>query len=187
MSNEIQIGDIKAQLIRKNIKSIHLSVLPPLGLVRISAPLQIGLEVIHSFALSKLNWIKRHQRRLQRQAREPIRIFVKHTPEEEKFYRKQLQNIVPGMVLQWELRLNVKVNRMSFRQMRTRWGSCTPAQGTIRLSTELAKKSQELLEYVVVHEMLHLIEPSHNARFNGLMDLHLPNWREYKRALNGRA
>jgi predicted metal-dependent hydrolase len=78
----------------------------------------------------------------------------------------------------------VKVERFLVRRMKSRWGSCTPRTRRIRLNTELAKKSPELLEYVVVHEMVHLIERQHNDRFKGLMDRHLPNWRDLRKALN---
>jgi predicted metal-dependent hydrolase len=78
----------------------------------------------------------------------------------------------------------VKVEQFLVRRMKTRWGSYTPRTRRIRLNTELAKKSPELLEYVVVHEMAHLIERHHDGRFARLMDKHLPNWRDLRKALN---
>src|SRR5260370_28721111 len=83
-----------------------------------------------------------------------------------------------------KMAMATKVERFFVRRMKTRWGSCTPRTRRIRLNTELAKKSPELLEYVVVHEMVHLIERYHNDRFVGLMDRHLPNWRDLRKALN---
>ena len=68
--------------------------------------------------------------------------------------------------------------------MKTRWGSCNPVAGTIRLNTELAKKPRECLEYIVVHEMIHLLEPTHNARFVSLIDHFMPQWRHYRDTLN---
>ena len=68
--------------------------------------------------------------------------------------------------------------------MRTRWGSCNPAKGSIRLNTDLARKPRECLEYIVVHELMHLLEPTHNDRFQALMDHHLPQWRELRDRLN---
>jgi predicted metal-dependent hydrolase len=68
--------------------------------------------------------------------------------------------------------------------MKTRWGSCNPKAGNIRLNTELVKKPKDLLEYVVVHELLHLITPSHGEKFVQLLDANLPNWREARAELN---
>jgi predicted metal-dependent hydrolase len=81
---------------------------------------------------------------------------------------------VPLLIAKWETAMAVKVERFFVRRMNTRWGSCTPRTRRLRLNTELAKKSPELLEYVVVHEMVHLIERHHNGRFAHLMDQHLP-------------
>lgn len=95
-----------------------------------------------------------------------------------------LHEVIPGLIAQWEPRLGVKVNRYFLQRMKTKWGSCTPSAGTIRLNTELVKKPRELLEYVVVHEMVHLLEPTHNSRFVALMDQHFPSWREARQELN---
>jgi len=102
----------------------------------------------------------------------------------EEWYRAQVAEAVPPLIAKWEAAMAVKVERFFVRRMNTRWGSCTPRTRRIRLNTELAKKSPELLEYVVVHEMVHLIERHHNGRFAHLMDQHLPNWRYLRKALN---
>jgi predicted metal-dependent hydrolase len=102
----------------------------------------------------------------------------------EEWYREQVAEAVPLLIAKWEAPMAVKVERFFVRRMNTRWGSCTPRTRKIRLNTELAKKSPELLEYVVVHEMVHLIERHHNGRFAHLMDQHLPNWRYLRKALN---
>jgi hypothetical protein len=91
---------------------------------------------------------------------------------------------VPPLIAKWEMAMAVKVERFFVRRMKTRWGSCTPGTRRIRLNSELAKRSPELLEYVVVHEMAHLIVRQHNGRFVDLMDRHLPNWRDLRKALN---
>ena len=91
---------------------------------------------------------------------------------------------MPPLLERWEPRLGVKLERYQVRRMRTRWGSCTPAKRTIRLNTELATRPPELLEYIVVHELVHLLEPSHNARFYSLMDLHMPGWKAHRQELN---
>ncbi|MFQ3241565.1 MAG: putative metal-dependent hydrolase [Lentimonas sp.] len=102
----------------------------------------------------------------------------------EEWYRQQLKAAIPALIEQWEARLDVSVNKFYVRRMKTKWGSCTHHRGTIRLNTELAKKPKACLEYLVVHEMVHLLEPTHNEHFVGTMDLHLPNWRHTRNILN---
>jgi predicted metal-dependent hydrolase len=99
----------------------------------------------------------------------------------EQWYRDQLKKAVPPLLAKWEPVLGVKVARFFVQRMKTKWGSCTPGTHTIRLNTDLAKKTRECLEYIVVHEMVHLLEPTHNARFISLMDRFLPQW-AYRRA-----
>ena len=80
--------------------------------------------------------------------------------------------------------MGITVGEWRIRKMKTRWGSCNTRAGRIWISLELAKKSIKCLEYVVVHEMAHLIEPSHNRRFWGILDNLMPNWRTYRDELN---
>ena len=80
--------------------------------------------------------------------------------------------------------MGVKVARLFVQQMKTKWGSCNPNSASIRLNTDLAKKPSECLEYIVVHEMAHLLEPTHNSRFTALMDHFIPEWRFRRDALN---
>ena len=80
--------------------------------------------------------------------------------------------------------MGVQSSGFSVRKMKTRWGSCTPTSRTIRFNSELGRKSPECLEYVVVHELAHLIERSHNARFKAILDGHMPDWREIEGLLN---
>ena len=88
------------------------------------------------------------------------------------------------MIERWESRLGVDVNGYFLQRMKTKWGSCNSTTGTIRLNTELVKKPKDLLEYVVVHEMAHLIEPTHGDRFIALLDEHYPTWRDARAELN---
>jgi hypothetical protein len=103
----------------------------------------------------------------------------------EGWYRSQLEAAVPGLIARWEKAIGVRVTRVTLRKMKTRWGSCTSASCRIRLNTELAKLPPECLEYVLVHELVHLLEASHNARFKALLDHYLPGWRITRQALNG--
>jgi len=96
--------------------------------------------------------------------------FLKH------WYKAQIQGPALELIDQWELKLGVKVHQVFFQKMKTRWGSCNPSQRNIRLNIDLAKKPRECLEYIIVHELMHLHEPSHNLRFQALMDQHHPSW-----------
>jgi len=100
------------------------------------------------------------------------------------WYRQLLKIEVASLIKTWEPRLSVSVKSFFVQQMKTRWGSCNPRACTIRLNTELAKKPRECLEYIVIHEMLHLLEPTHNARFVSLLDQFMPKWRFYRDTLN---
>jgi predicted metal-dependent hydrolase len=102
----------------------------------------------------------------------------------ESWYREQVKNVVPVLLGKWEPLLNVSVARIFVRRMRTRWGSCNPQTHSIRLNTDLAKKPRECLEYILVHEMLHLLQPTHNARFVALMDQFMPRGQLYRDILN---
>jgi len=102
----------------------------------------------------------------------------------EEWYRAQLKEAVPPMIAKWEPLMNVKVERFHVQRMKTKWGSCKTASAGIRLNTDLAKKPRECLEYIVVHEMAHLIEPTHNSRFIALMDLFMPGWQHRREMLN---
>ena len=227
MDSEVDLGDLKIEVVRKDIKNLHLGVHPPTGQVRISAPMRLSLDAIRAFALTKLGWIKQQQRKINEQEREPVREFldreshyvwgkrfllkieesadsqgIELTQRElilrvrpgttkarmaailELWYREQIKATVPELIEKWAAILKVEVDRVLVQQMKTRWGGCNPDTGIIRLNTELARKPTEYLEYVVIHELVHLLEPTHNARFISLMDQSLPNWRQIKDELN---
>jgi len=223
----LDLGDIAVDVVLKDIKNIHLSVYPPTGSVRISAPLRMNIETIRVFAISKLGWIKKQQEKFRNQERETPREYLqreshyvwgrrylltvaecdqaptvelKHSQillhvrpgtddlkKEviiEEWYRQQIKMAAPPIIGKWEPVMGVKVARFFVQRMKTRWGSCNPKTGSIRLNTELAKKPAECFEYIVVHEMAHLLAPTHNARFVQLMDQFMPKWKFYKDQLN---
>jgi predicted metal-dependent hydrolase len=227
MVAKIELGEIAVDVVKKNIKNVHLSVYPPTGKVRISAPLRMNLDTIRVFAISKLSWIKQQQKKVNEQEREPPREYLdreshyvwgkryllkviekdaapevelRHsqmllqirpaTGEERKqavldeWYRAQLKEAVPSLIAKWEPLIGVKVERFFVQRMKTKWGSCSHGSSSIRLNTDLAKKPRECLEYIVVHEMAHLLEPTHNSRFIALMDLFVPQWRFCREMLN---
>ena len=80
--------------------------------------------------------------------------------------------------------MGVQVDRVFVQKMKTKWGSCNPTTRSIRLNTDLAKKPAQCLEYVVVHELAHLLERHHNERFIALMDAYMPHWRQHRATLN---
>ena len=228
MVRQLKLGDLAVDVVLKDIKNVHLSVYPPTGRVRISAPSRMRLDRIRLFAISKLGWIKKHQKRLREQEREGRREYLdreSHYVWGRRFllkvveeagapgvqirhgtlllrvrpgagdatrevvvagwYRQTLKTAVRPLIEAWEPRLSVTVKRFFVQQMKTKWGSCNPRARTIRLNTELAKKPKECLEYIVLHEMLHLLEPTHSGRFTSLLDQFMPQWRHYRDILNG--
>ena len=101
-----------------------------------------------------------------------------------EWHKSLLHDAIRELITSWEPRLGVRVAGHFVQRMKTKWGSCNSRSRTIRLNTELVKKPKNLLEYVVVHEMLHLLEPSHSERFVALMNKHYPSWREARAELN---
>ncbi len=227
MITQIELGDITVDVVFKDIKNIHLSVYPPTGRVKISAPLRMDIDTIRIFAISRLGWIKQKQKKFQGQERETPREYLdleshyvwgkryllkilevneapsvelKHnkiilrvrpeTDDKKKqaiidaWYREQLKKAVPPLIARWEPLLGVKVERFFVQRMKTKWGSCNCKARNIRLNTELAKKPIECLEYTIVHEMTHLLEPTHNSRFIALMDQFMPKWQFCRDKLN---
>ena len=102
----------------------------------------------------------------------------------EKYYRDELRESAQKMVDQWVEKIGVTLDRFYIQGMKTKWGSCSPHNQSIRLNLELAKKPPECLEYIVVHELIHLIEPTHNERFIALLDHHMPRWKYHRDELN---
>ena len=227
MPTQIEIGGVPVEVVRKDIKNVHLSVHPPTGRVRIAAPARMGLETIRVFAVTKLPWIRRHQRKLAEQVREPAREYLHleshyvwgrrrllrvahrtgrpsvalsarfitlyvppHASAKLKaevlhqWHKTLLHDAIPALIRRWEPRLGVRVKGYFLQRMKTKWGSCNHLAGHIRLNTELVKKPKDALEYVIVHEMVHLVVPDHSARFIDFLDTHWPGWRSTQRELN---
>jgi predicted metal-dependent hydrolase len=101
-----------------------------------------------------------------------------------KWYRQQIKRLIPSLVIKWESILQVKVNDIRIKQMKTKWGACNIEAKRIWLNLELAKKPEQCIEYILVHEMVHLLERHHNDRFLLLMNRYLPNWEKLRKELN---
>jgi len=224
---QIDLGNIKVDVVQKDIKNIHLSVYPPTGRVKISAPLRMELETIRMFAISKLGWIKKQQEKFRKQQRESERelitreshyflgkryllkvieaeavplVNIKHdklilqvragTSTKQKqvilqeWYRQQMKELVPKYISIWEEKMKVKVQEFGIKKMKTKWGTCNREAKRIWLNLNLAKKPPECIEYIVVHEMVHLLERTHNAKFIAYMNKFLPQWKHIKKELN---
>ena len=223
----IVLGDINIDIVHKKIKNIHLSVNPPEGYVKVTAPTHVGLDEIRAFAISKLGWIKQQRSKLQAQERETpreyldreshyvwgVRYLLKIVGDDRRsqieldhsnlimkvggglgtdrrqalidaWYRQQIRIEAPPLIAKWEPQIGVKVEKLLLQKMKTKWGSCNPDRGHIRLNSELAKKPKACLEYIIVHEMVHLITRTHGERFRQLMDTLLPHWTQTRLALN---
>ena len=227
-SEIITIATIEIEVIRKEIKNMHLAVYPPHGRIRLAAPLNTDGEVIRLFAISKLGWIKKHVKNFNEQPRETpreyksgeshyfqgkrflldvvvhegpnkvgvkgvktIQLFVKPTATKEdralvlkEWYRKELKKQIPELIEKWEELIGVKSEDWGVKQMRTKWGACNVSEKRIWLNLELSKKPVICLEYIIVHELVHLLERNHNDRFVSLMNKFMPKWRQYRDELN---
>lgn len=109
---------------------------------------------------------------------------VKRAEVMHDWHKRLLHDAVPGLIRKWEPKLGVKVAGYFLQRMKTKWGGCNQRAQNIRLNTELVKKPKDLLEYVVVHEMVHLVEPTHSEPFHLLLAKHYPRWREARLELN---
>lgn len=224
----LQVGLIEALVVRKPIKNVHLSVLPPLGKVRVTAPVSMQDDAIRILLATKLGWIKKQQAKFEGQDRQTKREYIsgesyyffgkRHRLEvlyEDKpanveltmsgkiilhvrpyssvakreevmteWYRAELRKVADGLLSKWQQIIGVQLTAWGIRRMKTRWGTCNQKAGRIWLNLELAKKPISCVQYVVVHELLHLIEKKHNERFAQLMTRYLPKWRHEKQELN---
>jgi predicted metal-dependent hydrolase len=228
-SRSFQVRGIKVEMVRKDIKNLHLGVYPPMGRVRVAVPLVISDEAVRLAVIDKLGWIKRQKSKFAQQPRQsqremvngeshyfqgkryrlrvhdvdaPARVAVRGIASLDLFvrpgesaaqredvltrwYREQLKARVPALLEKWQPILGVEAAHWGVKKMKTKWGSCNTVAKRIWLNLELAKKPAICLEYIVVHELVHLLERRHSDRFTALMDGFLPNWRVCRETLNG--
>ena len=227
-SHSITVSGLSVEVVRKNIKNLHLGVYPPLGRVRVAAPLAVSDDAVRLAVVGKLGWIKRQRAKFQAQPRQsqrrmvsgeshyfmgqryrlrvvegstPMRValrgkasldlFVRPEISTERreellqaFYRSELKKLIPTLLDKWQPILGVEVNAWGIKKMKTKWGTCNIAARRVWVNLELAKKPIQCLEYILVHELLHLIERHHNDHFRGLMDKYLPQWQTHRDELN---
>jgi len=215
-------------VVRKEIKNLHLGVYPPDGRVRVAAPLLISDDAVRLAVIGKLGWIRRQRAKYEAQPRQSqrqmvsgeshyflgrryrlrvqqrdspprvalrgktaIEIFARPgaTTEQrlsvlQRWYRQQLKTLLPPLLEKWQQALGVQIDDWGIKRMKTRWGTCNIGAMRLWFNLELAKKPERCLEYVVVHELMHLLERHHDDRFTALMDRHLTNWRQLRSELN---
>ncbi len=224
----MKVGGIPVDVVRKPIKNLHLSVHPPEGRVRVSAPLLLDDDAVRLAVVSKIPWIRRHQKAFAEQPRQSqremvtgeshyfmgrrYRLNVQEQPGPSRvspngnselrmqvrpgsdrddrervlteWYRGRMKSLLPDLIAEWQPVVGVEVADWGVKKMKTRWGSCNAQDRRVWLNLELAKKPPRCLEYVLVHEMVHLLERHHNERFRALMDRFMPQWRMYRDELN---
>jgi len=227
-SVKIRVSGLAVQIVRKDIKNLHLGVYPPNGRVRVAAPLRVSDDAARLAVIGKLGWIKKQQAKFAAQPRQtaremvsgeshyylgrryrlrvverdgPSRVVLRNRTTLElqvrsdyeaeereqvlrRWYRERLRELVPPLLTKWEAILGVGAVAFGIRKMKTKWGACSADARRIWLNLELAKNPVQRLEYLIVHELTHLIERHHDDRFVSLMDRHLPQWRHHRRALN---
>ena len=226
--HQITISDLVVDVVRKDIKNLHLAVYPPHGRVRVSAPLLVDDEAVRLAVVSRLAWIQRQQAMFENQQRQSAREYVtgeshyywgnrylmnviyedappkvvirnktkldlyirpgSDTAQRERvllaWYREQVKAAIPPLIEKWEATIGVDVAEWRVRRMKTKWGTCTIEARRIWLNLELVKKPPRCLEYIIVHEMVHLLERHHNDRFTGYMDHFMPQWQLFRDELN---
>jgi len=219
--SKIIVRGIPVELVRKDIKNLHLGVYPPNGRVRVAAPVRLDNEAVRLAIVSRLGWIRRKQKMFEGQNRQSKREMItgeshyfqgrrfrldvieymgpalvrllnnttlelrvrpgtgrdKREAILQRWYRQHLREQIPPRIARWEPEIGVTVSQWGIKKMKTLWGSCNPEARRIWLNLELAKKSSDCLEYILVHEMVHLLERHHNDRFKELMDRFMPRWR----------
>ncbi len=226
--HQISVDGFVVDVVRKDIKNLHLGVYPPGGRIRVAAPLRMTDEAVRLFTISKLAWIKRQQAKFAGQERQSAREFVSGESHYyqgrryllnviyregsgavglrnnkimdlfvrpgssvaerervlERWYRQRLKEEIVPLLAKWETAIGVEVAEWGVKQMKTRWGTCNAKACRIWLNLELAKKPVHCLEYIIVHEIVHLLERHHNERFVGYMNNFMPLWQHYREELN---
>jgi predicted metal-dependent hydrolase len=227
-STHILVSGMRVDVVRKDIKNVHLAVYPPRGRVRIAAPRRLSEDAIRMAVVTRLGWIKRQQRAYEGQDRQSerevvsgeshfvegrryrLRVTEQDTPAAvrvrsskslelvvrpgttrearaavlDRWYRARLRGHAAELIAKWQEIMGVEATAWGVRKMRTRWGTCQTESRRIWINLELAKKSRACLEYIIVHELVHLLERHHTDRFRALMDRFLPNWRACRDELN---
>ena len=181
--NLIPRTDLTIRIERRPVKHINIYLRAPYEEVLVTAPPRMAQSRIEAFILEKQDWILRNTDRLR--AGYSAQPAAKELSEAQKrAYRTRLNQLLPKLLARWEPVLGVKAEETRLRVMKRCWGVCHCGARSITFNVWLGEKPEACVEYVVVHELCHLLEPSHNARFRGLMTRFLPDWQERRKKLN---
>lgn len=172
------VDEFEIWVARKRVKNINIRVKPD-GRIEASVPERLSHARFERFVRDHREWIQKNQRALldSTQAR-----AANATDDEKRQWREVVEAFVPALIERWEPIMGVKSGKLAYRNMTSRWGSCQPSTGRICINIRLALYPPECLEYVVVHELCHLLVRGHGPEFKALMDHYLPDWRD-RRAL----
>ena len=177
---EFVVDGIAVNLTLKTMSSITMRVKTPAEPVQISAPAGTARQVIEEFVRSRRDLIARLQESRQDS---PMARANLATPQEVAEWRAIVEGLTPGLVERWAAVMGVTPGKLAYRNMTSRWGSCQPSTGRICINVRLALYPPRCLEYVVVHELAHLLVHGHGSQFYAVLDRYLPDWRESKKLL----
>lgn len=180
---QICVDGVTITVTKKRMKNMYLRIKKEDGAVLISAPHQMSDVRIRDFAGERIDWIKKYQEKYA-SAKEHRRANQTISKAELERQKSILKKKVETLVAKWEPVMRVKVSGITIRQMKTRWGSCNVKTHHININLALLHKPPECLEYVVVHEMTHILEASHNQVFWGYMTKFYPDWKRVRKYLN---
>jgi hypothetical protein len=217
----LDVAGLEVQVVRKDIRNLHLGVYPPDGRIRIAVPQSMSDSAVRTAVVTRLSWIKRHQADFAGQARESAREMVtgeshwflgrryrltvieaSGRPEVrllnksrlvlkceagttterrrailEDWYRQRLRESADPLLRVWLEKLELRITDWQIRKMKTKWGSYSAKSGRVTLNLELAKKPRQCIDYIVLHELAHLLARRHGPEFKALLDTQMPRWR----------
>lgn len=171
----LYVDGIEVRLQRKKVKNLNLRIARDGGHVDASAPAWMTPVDVADFVHRKHDWI---EAQMERVSATPMAQASQASKDEVTQWRAVVQACVPALVAAWEPIMRVKAGQLAYRNMTSRWGSCQPSTGRICINVRLALYPPECLEYVVVHELCHLLERGHGPRFHQLMDRFMPDWKQ---------
>jgi predicted metal-dependent hydrolase len=176
----LYVDGVEVQVVHRRVKNMSLRIRQDDGTVMLVAPLGLPMRAIEQFVQSKAAWIaKRRQAVLD----SPMHRAEYADKDEVRQWRAVVQAGTEILVQKWAPVLGVRPKTLAYRNMRSRWGSCTPDTGRVWINVRLALYPPRCLEYVVVHELCHFHVRNHGPAFKELMDRHLPDWRESRKLL----
>lgn len=171
----LYVDGIEVRLQRKKVKNLNLRIARDGDHVDASAPVWMSPVDVADFVHRKHDWI---EAQMERVSATPMAQASQASKAEVAQWRAVVQACVPALVAAWEPIMGVKAGQLAYRNMTSRWGSCQPSTGRICINVRLALYPPECLEYVVVHELCHLLERGHGPRFHQLMDRFMPDWKQ---------